>query len=153
MVRHLSALLFVFGFLFIGMGHAQDLTLEATAVYSTRCAGSSTGMVILETTGGEAPILISPTMDLTTLQAGSYQLTATDFLGETATVDVVILDHPGVCGCIYPGAINYTSDAEVDNGSCVFASDPSCLGDIVPDGVVGTNDLLQLLSEFGLFCD
>lgn len=153
MVRRLSALLFVFGFLFIGIGCAQGLVLEATAVYSTRCAGSSTGMVILETIGGQEPIEISPAMDLTTLPAGSYQLTATDFLGQVATVDVVVLDHPGVCGCLYPGAINYTIEAEVDNGSCVFSSDPSCLGDIVPDGVVGTNDLLQLLSEFGLFCD
>ena len=32
----------------------------------------------------------------------------------------------------------------VDNGTCVFATDQSCLADIVPDGVVGTNDLLQL---------
>jgi hypothetical protein len=153
MVRQLSALLFFFATLSIGMTQAQELTLEATSVFSTRCAGSSTGMVVLETFGGTAPVEISTNLNLTTLQAGNYQFIAIDSLGATATVDVVILDHPGVCGCVYPGAFNYSTEAEIDNGSCVFASDPSCLGDIVPDGVVGTNDLLQLLSEFGQFCN
>ena len=78
---------------------------------------------------------------------------ATDEGGQTASVSFEILDHPASCGCTYPQAFNYDLNADVDNGSCVFASDQSCLGDIVPDGVVGTNDLLQLLVEFGEVCE
>jgi hypothetical protein len=132
---------------------AQDLALEATGVYNTRCAGSSTGMVLLEPTGGSTPYQINTNLNLSALPAGEYQFMVTDFAGATATVNVSIADHPAVCGCVYPSAINYSALAEVDNGNCVFASDPSCLADIVPDGVVGTNDLLQLLTEFGQICN
>lgn len=86
------------------------------------------------------------------LSAGTYTVSAEDESGAQASVTFDILDHPATCGCTYPSAFNYEAEADVDNGSCVFSSDQSCLADIVPDGIVGTNDLLQLLVEFGIVC-
>ncbi len=131
--------------------HSQ-LTIEVE-IYSTRCYGSSTGMVELTSDGAIGAVTYLTNFDLTALPAGAYTLEALDEGGQSAAVTFEILDHPAACGCAYPQAFNYDMNAEVDNGSCVFATDQSCLGDIVPDGVVGTNDLLQLLVEFGEVCD
>ena len=130
----------------------SQLSIEATA-YSTRCAGSSTGLVELTASGAIGAVTYQTNFNLAALPAGAYTIEATDEGGQTASVSFEILDHPASCGCTYPQAFNYDLNADVDNGSCVFASDQSCLGDIVPDGVVGTNDLLQLLVEFGAVCD
>ncbi len=125
----------------------SQLTLDATA-YSTRCAGSSTGLVEITSTGAIGAVSLLTNLDLTQMAAGTYTIIGEDESGQQASVSFVILDHPASCGCTYPTAFNFEVDAEVDNGSCVFSSDQSCLADIVPDGVVGTNDLLQLLVEF-----
>ena len=130
--------------------HSQ-LTLDATA-YSTRCAGSSTGLVEITATGAIGAVSQLTNLDLTQMEAGTYTITGEDESGQQASVSFVILDHPASCGCTYPTAFNFEVDADVDNGSCVFSSDQSCLADIVPDGIVGTNDLLQLLVEFGVIC-
>ena len=103
--------------------------------------------------GAIGAVTYDTAFDLTALAAGSYSFEATDEGGQTALVEFDILDHPASCGCTYPQAFNYDLNADVDNGSCVFAIDQSCLADIVPDGVVGTNDLLQLLVEFGEVCE
>ncbi len=129
----------------------SQLTLDATA-YSTRCAGSSTGLVEITSTGAIGAVSLLTNLDLTQMAAGTYTIIGEDESGQQASVSFVILDHPASCGCTYPTAFNFEVDAEVDNGSCVFSSDQSCLADIVPDGVVGTNDLLQLLVEFGVIC-
>ncbi len=129
-----------------------QLTIDAVA-YSTRCAGSSTGLVELNATGADGDVTYLTNLDLTSLPSGDYTIQAEDASGQTASVSFTILDHPAQCGCTYPTAFNYELDAEVDNGSCVFSTDQSCLADIVPDGVVGTNDLLQLLVEFGVVCE
>ena len=129
-----------------------QLTVDAVA-YSTRCAGSSTGLVELNANGADGDVTYLTNLDLTSLPAGTYTIQAEDASGQTASVSFTILDHPAQCGCTYPTAFNYELDAEVDNGSCVFSTDQSCLADIVPDGVVGTNDLLQLLVEFGVVCE
>jgi len=141
----LAAILCVFA------GHSQ-LTVDATA-YSTHCTGSSTGLVELVASGAIGAVTYQTNFDLTALPAGSYSIVALDEGGQSATVTFEILDHPASCGCTYLQAFNYDLNADVDNGSCVFATDQSCLGDIVPDGVVGTNDLLQLLVEFGEVCE
>ena len=138
------------GFLLVFTSSAQ-LSISATA-YSTRCSGSSTGLVEIESDGAVGEISILTNLDLTALEAGDYTITAEDVSGQQASVSFTILDHPALCGCTYPTAFNYDTSAEVDNGSCVFSSDQSCLADIVPDGIVGTNDLLQLLVEFGVIC-
>ena len=130
----------------------SQFTVEATA-YSTRCTGSATGLVELTANGAIGAVTYQTTLNLAALPAGSYTVNATDEGGQTASVSFEILDHPASCGCTYPQAFNYDLSADVDNGSCVFATDQSCLGDIVPDGVVGTNDLLQLLVEFGQVCE
>ena len=129
-----------------------QLTIDAVA-YSTRCSGSSTGLVELNATGADGDVTYLTNLDLTSLPSGDYTIQAEDASGQTASVSFTILDHPAQCGCTYPTAFNYELDAEVDNGSCVFSTDQSCLADIVPDGVVGTNDLLQLLVEFGVVCE
>ena len=137
--------------LFAQIGFGQ-LSIEATA-YSTRCSGSSTGLVEFTATGAIGAVTYLTNFNLTALPAGSYTVEATDEGGQSDVVTFHILDHPASCGCAYPQAFNFDASADVDDGSCVFASDQSCLGDIVPDGVVGTNDLLQLLVEFGQVCD
>ena len=145
-----ASLLFA-SILFAQVGFGQ-LVIEATA-YSTRCMGTSTGLVELTATGAIGDVTYSTNLNLSALPAGSYTVQASDQGGQSATVTFDILDHPALCGCSYPQAFNYNPSADVDDGSCVFASDQSCLADIVPDGVVGTNDLLQLLVEFGQVCD
>ena len=147
----LRSILTLVAFFFAATSYSQ-LAIEATP-YSTRCTGSSTGMVELSTSGAVGSVTYLTNINLTSLAAGSYTLEAVDEGGQSATVTFEILDRPELCGCVYPQAFNYNANAEVDNGSCVFANDQSCLADIVPDGVVGTNDLLQLLSEFGEVCD
>lgn len=138
------------GIMMVTVMHSQ-LTLDAVA-YSTRCAGSSTGLVEITSSGASGAVTLLTNLDLTQMSAGDYTITGEDESGQQASVSFVILDHPASCGCTYPTAFNYEVNAEVDNGSCVFSSDQSCLADIVPDGVVGTNDLLQLLVEFGVVC-
>ena len=138
------------GIMMVTVMHSQ-LTLDAVA-YSTRCAGSSTGLVEITSSGASGAVTLLANLDLTQMSAGDYTITGEDESGQQASVSFVILDHPASCGCTYPTAFNYEVNAEVDNGSCVFSSDQSCLADIVPDGVVGTNDLLQLLVEFGVVC-
>ena len=108
--------------------------------------------VLLESSGAVGNVTILTNVDLTAMEAGDYTISAEDESGQQASVSFTILDHPAMCGCTYPTAFNYDNTAEVDNGSCVFSSDQSCLADIVPDGIVGTNDLLQLLVEFGVVC-
>ena len=151
MLTMLRPIFFLAAILWVSTSYSQ-LTLEASA-YSTRCSGSSTGMVELTASGAEGAVTYLTNLDLTALPAGSYTLEATDEGGQSASVSFEILDHPATCGCAYPQAFNFDVNADVDNGSCVFATDQSCLADIIPDGVVGTNDLLQLLVEFGEICD
>lgn len=56
-----------------------------------------------------------------------------------------------IYGCMYDVAINYNPDATVDDESCLF---PSCLeGDLDGNLVVGVEDLLILLTNFGSILD
>jgi len=110
-------------------------------------------MVEFVVTGAIGEVTYLTNVDLEALPAGDYSLSAQDEGGQEASVSFTILDHPASCGCTYPTAFNFVSSADVDDGSCVFSTDQSCLADIVPDGVVGTNDLLQLLVEFGVVCE
>lgn len=61
-----------------------------------------------------------------------------------------------VLGCTYSSAENFDPEANVDNGSCTFAGAPTGGGDpcadLNLDQVVGTSDLLILLSQFGNPC-
>ena len=53
-------------------------------------------------------------------------------------------------GCTYESALNYAPDATEDDGSCEFSS---CMADLNADGIVGTQDLLMFLREFGFTCN
>jgi hypothetical protein len=77
--------------------------------------------------------------------------------------DGICDDDIGLLGCTYAEACNYASDANTDDGSCIFANpgedcdgnslnDASCPADIDGDGVVATADLLLFLSAFGDDC-
>jgi len=57
-----------------------------------------------------------------------------------------------VWGCTYEDASNYDSNANVENGTCLFEVANSCPQDINLDGVVNTGDLNSLLSAYGTFC-
>ena len=69
-----------------------------------------------------------------------------------------LCDPDEVFGCLYPFAQNYNHEATTDDGSCVFpegcAEETACglVYDGNNDGVVGSGDLLQLLTEFGQTC-
>ncbi|MDA0946204.1 MAG: hypothetical protein O2791_04070, partial [Bacteroidetes bacterium] len=84
---------------------------------------------------------------------GCTYLTATNFM-PWATFD------NGECvfeGCTDPSALNYSAVHSQDDGSCIY-SDPNCTltsscPDLNDDGVIGTPDLLLLLSGFGDECE
>jgi uncharacterized protein (TIGR02145 family) len=69
-----------------------------------------------------------------------------------------LCDPDEILGCMYPFAQNYNPEATMDDGSCVFpegcAEETACglVYDGNNDGVVGSGDLLQLLTEFGQTC-
>jgi len=74
-------------------------------------------------------------------------------------------------GCTYSSASNFSPDALVDDGSCIFECDYDigyadgladgiqecdgelCLADLNYDDLVSTQDLLILLSQFGVICE
>lgn len=70
--------------------------------------------------------------------------------GGDCTADV---DNDGVCdvdevpGCTDPDANNYDPNATDDDGSCEF--DETCPGDFDGNGVIGVNDVLVALGNFG----
>ena len=55
-------------------------------------------------------------------------------------------------GCTYSTATNFDISATHDDGSCLFDTN-DCPSDLDLDGVVGTADLLQLLTAFGQICE
>jgi hypothetical protein len=77
-------------------------------------------------------------------------------------------------GCTYPTAMNYNSSAVIDDGSCIFpgctdplASNynhlalfdngtceyiPPCPADLNGDGIIGVQDLLILIANYGSTC-
>jgi hypothetical protein len=79
----------------------------------------------------------------------AYEL-AVNFLGYATEDD-------GSCvyaGCTDPLALNYYALFTLDDGSCIYGDDvAACPTDLNGDGVVGTPDLLELLSTFGLECN
>ena len=62
-------------------------------------------------------------------------------------------DNDGVCdvdevpGCTNPDANNYNPNATDDDGSCEF--DETCPGDFDSNGLIGVNDVLVALGNFG----
>ncbi len=69
----------------------------------------------------------------------------TDFDG--CTDDMEFSNQCGESGCTYPLASNYSSEATIDDGSCVY-----CQGDYNNDCWINTSDLLIFLQTFGNEC-
>jgi hypothetical protein len=86
---------------------------------------------------------------------GAYMVartyTATDACGNASTgVQILVADLSQPAGCTEPLAVNYDEDAVNNDGTCSY--EPLCPSDLDGDNVVGVNDLLALLSVFGIPC-
>ena len=56
-------------------------------------------------------------------------------------------------GCMDSSALNFNQFANFDDGSCEFdLAFNLCPSDLNGDGIVGSSDLLELLSDFGVVC-
>lgn len=89
------------------------------------------------------------------LADGRYSVTRVytiaDICANTAqAAQLLIADDSHPEGCTNPNATSYDAGAINDDGSCDYS--PACLGDLNLDNIVGTSDLLILLSSFGLPC-
>ena len=89
------------------------------------------------------------------LADGRYSVTrvytATDVCANTSqAAQLIIADESHPAGCTNSNATSYDAAAINDDGSCDYS--PACLGDLNLDNIVGTSDLLILLSSFGLPC-
>lgn len=58
----------------------------------------------------------------------------------------------GVPGCTYAVASNYSPDAGIDDGSCVFSPPASCPGDFDGNQLITVADLIEFLNVFGTAC-
>ena len=81
---------------------------------------------------------------------------------DACNFDVNATDDDGLCdwscyGCTDADATNFNSAATSEDGSCFYSDDATdgnpCPADLDSDGIVGTPDLLTLLSSFGLSCE
>ena len=70
------------------------------------------------------------------------------------------LDDCGICmgdglscsGCTYIAAMNYSSTATIDNGTCTFNISDACPGDFNGDDYIGIDDILSMLSLYDTSC-
>ena len=60
-----------------------------------------------------------------------------------------------IAACTDPEACNYLSFATVDDGSCTYGQQPTggCQFDSNDDGLIGSSDLLDFLTAFGIECE
>ena len=89
------------------------------------------------------------------LNDGRYHVTrvytVTDVCANSSNIaQLIVADDSHTAGCTNANATNYDANAINDNGTCDYS--PACLGDLNLDNIVGTSDLLILLSSFGLPC-
>jgi hypothetical protein len=126
----------------------------------------------IPTTAGQYPILVSGNLTVSLFgnpyDVGVYNVVGSleifpnpnSILGCTysnaANFEVFANQDDGSClflGCMDEAANNFQSLATVNDGSCVYDDcDTTCPTDLNGDGVVGTPDLLELLSTFGFDC-
>ena len=84
-----------------------------------------------------------------------YLITGNEISGTVTAYALTseVMEQTDVFGCTYPFALNYNSEANVDDLSCEFDLATSCPADLTQDGAINTQDLLEFLIDFGTFCD
>ena len=58
-----------------------------------------------------------------------------------------------VAGCTYLDAVNFEGAANLDDGTCLFDTAPTCPGDFDGDGSVNVADLMNMLATLGSVCN
>jgi len=81
--------------------------------------------------------------------------TADDGCGNVSqALQVVSYSDLEACGgCMDPIAENYDEFASVEDGSCTYDLANPCPTDLSGDGQIGIEDLLEVLGNFGSFCE
>lgn len=122
---------------------------------NTVCDGGDRGMAEAVIFGGAEPIEIDwQGENPRNLEAGNYELVATDANNESRTISYTVEDGFANCGCTYPQADNFNPEAEVDDDSCIFTyvGPGFCPGDFDADASITSGDLLFFLAYFGTQC-
>lgn len=122
---------------------------------NTICEGGERGVAQAVIFGGAEPIEIDwQGEDPRNLEAGNYQIIATDANNTSKTISYTVKDGFASCGCTYPQADNFDPEAEVDDDSCIFTyvGPGFCPGDFDADASITSGDLLFFLAYFGTQC-
>lgn len=85
--------------------------------------------------------------------AGLYSVNASNGECTRASNQIPWVILGGIPGCTYPSAINYNTDASVDDGSCQFGTQAGCPGDMDGNGIITVNDLIEFMGIFGTLCN
>lgn len=86
-------------------------------------------------------------------QAGNYYAVVSDGIctRQTNSLDWIVMS--GIGGCTYANAVNYNSNAQVDDGSCQFSLNCDCPADLDANGYISVSDLLIFIGQFGTMCN
>ena len=77
-----------------------------------------------------------------------------EFIMVSQVIDVTCgWEDEEILGCTYEQAINFSPNANLDDGSCEYFCPNDCLGDVTGDASVTIEDILVILSQFGLICE
>jgi glucose/arabinose dehydrogenase len=91
--------------------------------------------------------------DFTPTGPGSYYAHVNNgsCIRKTNTINWLVVS--GIGGCTYGNATNYSSIAQVDDGSCSFNPTCTCPQDLNADGLVSVVDLMMMIGFFGTNCN
>jgi len=123
---------------------------------NTICEGGGRGIAQAVIYGGAEPIEIDwQGEDPRNLDAGTYEMIATDANAVSKTISYTVKEGFANCGCTYELADNYDPEAEVNDDSCLFSyvGPGQCPGDFNDDGEIGSGDLLFFLAYYGGSCN
>ena len=130
----------------------EPLPLSLTAVATRANCIDGTGVVGFSAAGGSGTYIVDwEGLNLNAAPIGTHNYTISDTNGCVDEGNVTIFPPLGECGCNEPNAVNYNPSATSNDGSCEFTN--PCPADLSNDGVIGLQDLLVVLSGFGLSCE
>ena len=130
----------------------EPLPLTLTAVATRANCIDGTGAIGFAASGGTGTYIVDWSgLNLNAAPIGTHNYVVSDTNGCTKTGNVTVFPPLGECGCTESSAINYNPSATSNDGSCEF-TDP-CPADLSNDGIVGLQDLLVILSGYGLSCE